>query len=58
MGAYGGTVNAQIMSVIGDIDGDAEIDLGDALMALQILVGMTPSQNINLNADVDPAEVI
>ena len=53
MGAYGGTVNAQIMSVIGDIDGDAEIDLGDALMALQILVGMTPSQNINLNADVD-----
>jgi hypothetical protein len=53
IGAYGGTGNARTTTIKGDIDGDGIVDLSDALLAFQILVGMTPSQSVNLSADVN-----
>ncbi|MDA3897153.1 MAG: zinc dependent phospholipase C family protein [Desulfobacteraceae bacterium] len=37
----------------GDITGDGNIDLPDAILALQIVAGIIPSQNIYLAADVN-----
>jgi hypothetical protein len=39
--------------VLGDVNGDLVVDLADALLVLQILVGITPTQDINLYADVN-----
>lgn len=36
----------------GDINGDNNVDLADAILALKVVVGMTPA-DINLNADVN-----
>jgi len=37
----------------GDVDGDLDRDLVDAVLALQILVGITPSTTVNKAADVN-----
>jgi len=37
----------------GNIDGDQDVDLADAILALQVLVGMSPSTPVNLSGDVN-----
>ena len=36
----------------GDVDGDGDVDLGDAILALKVAAGLSP-EGINLNADVN-----
>ena len=36
----------------GDVDGDGDVDLGDAILALKVVAGLSPD-GINLNADVN-----
>lgn len=37
----------------GDVNGDGIVDLKDAVLALQIMTGITPDSDIQLNADVN-----
>jgi hypothetical protein len=37
----------------GDLDGDKDIDLADAVLALQVLAGIEPSSSLHKGADVD-----
>lgn len=39
--------------LFGDVNGDGDIDLADVIMALQALVGMSPSESIYSGADVN-----
>jgi hypothetical protein len=49
------TVNQPGASAVmmGDINGDAAIDITDAVLAIQVISGITPEQSINSNADVN-----
>jgi hypothetical protein len=38
---------------VGDVNGDAVVDLKDAVMALQVLSGITPQDTIFSAADID-----
>lgn len=38
---------------MGDVNGDAVVDLKDAVMALQVLSGITPQDTIFSAADID-----
>jgi hypothetical protein len=37
----------------GDVNGDGSVDLADAVLALQITVGLEPSGDVRLDADVN-----
>ena len=39
--------------VSGDVDGDNDVDLADAILALQVMAGITPSTTIYKEADVN-----
>ncbi|MFP4350057.1 MAG: hypothetical protein ACLFQY_17320, partial [Desulfococcaceae bacterium] len=39
--------------VPGDVDNSGEVDLKDAILALQIVAGLQPNVSINTNADID-----
>ena len=47
-----------ITSHEGDINGDGTLDLTDAILALQIVAGITPNQNIYKAADINSDEKI
>ena len=40
-------------SAKGDISGDSSVNLSDAILALQVLVGLVPPLPVNMRADVD-----
>ena len=47
----------------GDIDGDGMIDLTDAMLALQVLIGMSPPDvhsgaDVNSDGEIGTAEII
>jgi hypothetical protein len=42
----------------GDISGDGKVDLSDAILALQLMVGINPAQTIYKTADVNGDEKI
>ena len=46
---------AVVEKIVGDIDGDNDIDLNDAILSLQILTNrqLPEEQNVNLDGDVD-----
>ena len=50
------------VGIYSDVNGDGIIDLGDAILALQVLVGLTPgvdlAVDINGNGKLDLAEAI
>jgi hypothetical protein len=37
----------------GDIDGDLDVDLADAILALQVMAGIQPSTTVHTEADVN-----
>ena len=45
-------LNANAIGVGGDIDGDEDVDIGDAILSLQVLVGMYP-QGVEGQADAN-----
>jgi len=46
------------MSMMGDINGDGNVDLTDAILTLKVLVGIEPNSNVNKEADVNGEGVI
>ena len=42
----------------GDFDGDGDVDLTDAILALQVIAGMKPSSTVNKEADVNDDDKI
>jgi hypothetical protein len=51
--AHNGATTVPVVPVIGDVDGDGEIKLLDALLALQVSIGLTPTQAVNNSSDVN-----
>jgi hypothetical protein len=47
------TVTIVVGGLPGDVNGDTKIDLVDAMLALKILAGITPTDTISLSADVN-----
>ncbi|GBC61925.1 T9SS C-terminal target domain-containing protein [Desulfonema ishimotonii] len=45
--------NVVAAAIDGDVDGDSDVDLEDAILALQITVGITPSSSVHTEADVN-----
>lgn len=50
---YSNEVCATTLSMRGDISGNGTVDIQDAIIALQVLSGISPSQAVNLGADVN-----
>ena len=46
-------LEVDLTQFFGDIDGDSDVDLVDAIIVLQVLAGMQPSALIHLEADVN-----
>ena len=46
-------LESQIVVVKGDVDADGKVDLADAILALQVMAGITPSTTIYKEADVN-----
>jgi len=47
------TINADNSEIDGDVNGDNNVDLSDAILALQLMVGINPAQPIFKTADVN-----
>ena len=47
------TINADNNEIDGDVNGDSNVDLSDAILALQLMVGINPAQPIYKTADVN-----
>ncbi|MCD6585823.1 MAG: hypothetical protein J7K96_08690, partial [Desulfobacteraceae bacterium] len=47
------TINADNNKIDGDVNGDSNVDLSDAILALQLMVGINPAQPIYKTADVN-----
>jgi len=51
--AYGNEVSFTTLSSVGDIDGNQTVDLRDAIICLQILVGINTGDLVITGADVN-----